>query len=403
MQTIRVILVADAPITRQGMRKCLEAAADIQVVAEATYGDQSLTLDTAPSADVVVVYASEGQTGWQTVATRMKLANPRARFLALLSNHDNTIAPLMNAGVTGLLLNTTSGEQLAQGIRSVHAGQLVLDALLGAQLLDRSPPSPSSSGKQYAALTNRELQVLRVAASGLPNRQIAFQLRLSERTIRGYLTAIFSKIGASSRTEAVVIGLKQGWLSLDRVSLEGEAGSSQRDEPPIKLIAADDPDRGGEGRIPVVEGHPSDRGILAGTILDARLSSNERYLDMVDSINEGFWVVQNEKFVVANRVVAEMLGYSQRELVGKPLVEVLPSHLQGPIMRLYRKRLAGDVVPGRYSLTLLGASYSAVPARVSVSTVSFRRGKAVGAVVSDIRGKQLGEDDILNWIARTAK
>ncbi len=155
-----------------------------------------------------------GQSGIE--ATRqIKQALPKVAVLALTAyDDDQYVLALVNAGAAGFLLKDVRGQELVTAVRSVHRGEQVLQPAIAMRAL-RQAVSHRSSTVSMPPLSDREMEVLREAARGLPNKDIARRLNLSVRTIHTHLGNIFAKLGVGSRTEAVLLALRRGWIALD--------------------------------------------------------------------------------------------------------------------------------------------------------------------------------------------
>lgn len=235
MRTIRVLLVDDHSVLREGIRKLLEQEPDIEVVGEAADGPQAIALANVCRPDVVLMdVLMPGLTGIE--ATRqIKKSNPSTAVLILSAyDDDRYVIGLLEAGAAGYLLKCAFGREIVQALRTVHAGESVLHPTVAARLLARAARSPSlaSSLPSDEPLTQRELQVLRLAARGDSNKGIASKLVLSVPTVKAHLVNIFSKIGVASRTEAVVEGLRRGWI--DSTDLPTENASPGQDAAPVR-------------------------------------------------------------------------------------------------------------------------------------------------------------------------
>jgi len=132
---------------------------------------------------------------------------------------DQFVFSLLEAGAAGYLLKSVRGHELIDAVRSVYAGESVLHPSIARKVLNRFVPVAEKTGREELAevLSKREVEVLRLATKGLSNQDIANELCLSLRTIQAHLGHIFNKLGVSSRTEAVVHALKEGWISFEDV------------------------------------------------------------------------------------------------------------------------------------------------------------------------------------------
>ena len=133
---------------------------------------------------------------------------------------DQFVFSLLEAGAAGYLLKSVRGKELVDAVRSVYAGESVLHPSVARKVLNRfvPPAEQAKKVKPEALLTDRELEVLKLATQGLSNREIADRLYLSLRTVQAHLSHIFNKLQVSSRTEAVVRALKEGWVTLSNES-----------------------------------------------------------------------------------------------------------------------------------------------------------------------------------------
>lgn len=217
MEKITILLADDHAVLREGMRRLLEQHKDMVVLAEAADGEQAVKLvaDILPNV-VLMDIVMPGLNGVE--ATKLiKKQNPGTAVLILTAYEDERyILGLLEAGVAGYLLKSATGEEIVKAIRAVHAGESVLHPSVMAKLLARAArsfteliPQPGKS-----ELTEREMSVLQLAARGMSNKEIAQQLNLAMPTIKAHLVNIFNKMGVASRTEAVLLALKKGWVRL---------------------------------------------------------------------------------------------------------------------------------------------------------------------------------------------
>jgi len=211
----RILLADGHHMVRQGIRRLLESEADFEVVGESDNGSEVVRLARELKPHVIVMEARMPKLDSVDVIKRIKAEHPEATILVLTSHDEEECLELLRAGAGGYLLKSAKGEELAQSIRMVRAGQFVCDPLVERRLLKhavRPQPVALDFGQH---LTRREAEVLKLAARGMGNRDIAGYLGLAERTVKGHLMSIFSKLGVGSRTEAVHEALKRGWVSLE--------------------------------------------------------------------------------------------------------------------------------------------------------------------------------------------
>jgi DNA-binding NarL/FixJ family response regulator len=209
---IRVVIVEDHTLLREGTRQILEQWRDIEIVGEAGRGDEAVALIDRLEPDVVLLdMRLPGMNGIEV--TRAVTSKHRAIRLLLLSAYDDEeyVAEALNAGAAGYLLKTTPGAKLVEAVRAVHSGATVLQDELSHKLAMRAA-HPESFGPR---LSERELSVLRLTARGMSSKEIAGNLRISQRTVEGHLNNIYSKLGVNSRTEAVVQAAARGLINLE--------------------------------------------------------------------------------------------------------------------------------------------------------------------------------------------
>jgi DNA-binding NarL/FixJ family response regulator len=220
MEKIKVLIADDHAVVREGTRQILEQEADIDVVAEAADGEEAVKLAGSSKPDVAIIdIAMPGVDGIE--ATRQIKSLYPAIAVLILSAYDDDqfVFSLLEAGAAGYLLKSIRGRELVEAVRQVHAGESVLHPSIARKVLNRFVPAPDKSARQKPSdmLSEREIEVLRLATRGLSNQDIADELCLSLRTVQAHLGHIFNKLQVSSRTEAVVHALKQGWVTLEDI------------------------------------------------------------------------------------------------------------------------------------------------------------------------------------------
>ena len=223
MGKIRVILAEDHAVVRQGTKHLLDRYPDIEVIGEAQDGEQGVTLVKELKPDVVIMDVRMPRMSGIEATRRIKAEFPEVAVLALTAHDDDEyVFALLESGANGYLLKTAEIEELVKAIRAVHAGQPALDPLITqkvvAQFMNGKslPDVMAQVGDEMDGLTSRELEVLRMVAKGLTNKEVAQQLFISDRTVQAHLSSIFSKLQVSSRTEAVMHAVRKGWITVDR-------------------------------------------------------------------------------------------------------------------------------------------------------------------------------------------
>ena len=220
MGKISILIADDHVVVREGTRQILEHEDDLEVVAEASDGDEAVRLIGAKKPDVAIIDVAMPKMDGIEATKRIKALYPATAVLILSAyDDDQFVFNLVKAGAAGYLLKSVRGQELVDAVRAVHNGESVLHPAIARKVLNRlAPTSGEPKGhKPLDVLSNREIEVLRLATRGLSNQSIASELCLSLRTVQAHLGHIFNKLQVSSRTEAVVRALKEGWITLDDV------------------------------------------------------------------------------------------------------------------------------------------------------------------------------------------
>lgn len=208
---VSVLLAEDHKIVRQGTRLFLENAG-LEVVGEAVNGREALEMARSLRPDVVVMDIHMPELTGVEATRRIRDELDDVRVLVLTAYDDPPyVRALLEAGADGFILKTAAMNELVQAIHDVAAGKQAFDTDLISQATNENTTLPA----QVEGLTNRELEVLRQAASGKTNKQIGDVLFISARTVQGHLQNIYQKLGVSSRTQAVTTALKHGLLPDD--------------------------------------------------------------------------------------------------------------------------------------------------------------------------------------------
>jgi NarL family two-component system response regulator LiaR len=218
---IKILIADDHAVVREGTRRILEQEQDLEVVAEAGDGEEAVRLATNVKPDVAIIDIAMPKLDGIEATKQIKALCPAITVLILTAyDDDQFIFSLLEAGAAGYLLKSVRGRELVDAVRAVHAGESVLHPSVARKVLNRFASISGKPEKQKPAeaLSEREMDVLKLATRGLSNQDIADELCLSIRTVQGHLGHIFNKLQVSSRTEAVVRALKEGWITLDDVS-----------------------------------------------------------------------------------------------------------------------------------------------------------------------------------------
>lgn len=218
LDKIKILIADDHAVVREGTRQILEQEPDLNVVAEAGDGEEAVRLAGDFKPDVTIIDIAMPKLDGIEATKQIKALYPTIAVLILTAyDDDQFIFSLLEAGAAGYLLKSVRGRELIDAIRAVNAGESVLHPSIARKVLNRFVPAPGKLKRQEASevLTEREMDVLKLAARGLSNQDIADELCLSIRTVQAHLGHIFNKLQVSSRIEAVVHALKEGWVTLD--------------------------------------------------------------------------------------------------------------------------------------------------------------------------------------------
>ena len=223
MKPIRILLADDHVVVREGTRQILEREADLNVVAEASDGQEAIDLAEQERPDIAVLDVSMPVMNGIEATKAIKARLPQISVLVLTAyDYDEYVFAILEAGAAGYLLKNARSSDLINAVRRIHAGESVLHPAIAKKVLSRvaSGPSDTPSPADGETLTERELEVLRLAAQGLGNREISERLFVSPRTVQSHMANIFGKLQVGSRTEAVMVGLRRGWLHLEDIPEE---------------------------------------------------------------------------------------------------------------------------------------------------------------------------------------
>lgn len=201
---IRVVIVDDHALVREGTAQLLEAEPDIEVVGQAGTGEQGLRELERLHPDVALVDVNlPGMSGLE-LARRAAATLPATRVLVVSAYDDYAyVAEALEIGICGYLLKTASGREVVHAVRAVADGTFVFDRALSGRLRRRTPTGPTAT----VALTERQAEILTLLARAMPNKRIASELGLGLRTVESHVSIILSKLGVESRSEAMLYAL----------------------------------------------------------------------------------------------------------------------------------------------------------------------------------------------------
>jgi NarL family two-component system response regulator LiaR len=221
MEKITILLAEDHKLVRQSIRQFLEREPDFEVVGEASDGEQAIGLAKELEPDVVIMDIAMPKLNGIEATKQIKQLQFCTTILILTAyDYEEYIFPILEAGAAGYLLKDMSWSELVDAIRIVHKGETVLHPTVARRLVERFREAGFNHNREKALnlLTEREIEVLKMVATGMNNKDIANELFLSVHTVESHLGSIFNKLGVCSRIEAAMEGLRRGWFALEDIS-----------------------------------------------------------------------------------------------------------------------------------------------------------------------------------------
>lgn len=210
---IQVLIADDHEVVREGLRALLEIQPDMAVVAEAADGQEAVELCERLSPDVVLMDLRMPRMDGLAAIRALQQRCPQAAVVILTTYDDQLIVEGLRAGARGYLMKDASRDAILEAVRAAARREAVLSAEVMARLVERLDPAAARPpAGEPSPLSERETEVLRLAADGLRSKEIADRLLITERTVKAHLTAIFTKLDVTSRAEAVARAMARGWL-----------------------------------------------------------------------------------------------------------------------------------------------------------------------------------------------
>jgi NarL family two-component system response regulator LiaR len=209
MERIRVLIADDHPVVRQGLRTFLELQDELEIVGEAADGAEAVARVEELVPDVVLMDLMMPGVDGIEATRRIRAVSPATKVLALTSfADDQMVFPAVKAGAAGYLLKDVQPQELVAAIRAVHRGEALLHPAVAAKLMQEV--AQGRPGGAAESLTERELEVLRLIARGMSNKEIAGALVLAEKTVKTHVSNILQKLHLADRTQAALYAVKQG-------------------------------------------------------------------------------------------------------------------------------------------------------------------------------------------------
>jgi len=208
-EPIRVLVVDDHAVVREGLRAFLELQDGIEVVGEAVDGQEAVETAVRLRPDVIlmdlVMPRVDGVMAMRTLRDRV----PESRVIVLTSFlDDDKLLPALRSGAAGYLLKNAAPQELARAVRAAHAGEALLDPVVAARLVETL--AADGYEEPLDRLTPREHEVLVLIGNGFPNKRIAQELGLSEKTVKTHVGHVLAKLGVDDRTQAAVVAVRAG-------------------------------------------------------------------------------------------------------------------------------------------------------------------------------------------------
>lgn len=210
--TIHILIADDHPVVRDGLVAVLNTQSDLEVVGEASNGQEVIEQTATLQPDILLLDLEMPELDGVTALQQLKQQGSLVRTIVFTAfDTDERILKAVQAGAQGYLLKGTPREELFQAIRIVQAGGSLLQPIVASKLL-RQVSQPTVA--QVESLTPREMDVLQLLGEGRLNKEIAAELKITQRTVKFHVSSILSKLGASNRTEAVTMAVHQGLITL---------------------------------------------------------------------------------------------------------------------------------------------------------------------------------------------
>jgi two-component system, NarL family, response regulator LiaR len=206
---IRVLIVDDHSVVREGLRAFLELQDGFEVVGEAADGEEAIVSASRLRPNVILMDLVMPQLGGVAAMRRLREEVPDARVIVLTSFlDDDKLLPALRAGAAGYLLKNAEPQELARAVRAAHSGEAVLDPVVAARLVETL--AAADGQEPLDQLTSREREVLVLVGRGFSNKRIAKELGIAEKTVKTHVGHVLAKLGVTDRTQAAVVAVRSG-------------------------------------------------------------------------------------------------------------------------------------------------------------------------------------------------
>jgi DNA-binding NarL/FixJ family response regulator len=212
MEPLRVLIADDHPLFRHGIHALLDAAADVEVVGEATSGDEAVAMASALQPDMILMDIQMPGINGIEATRRIVRVSPHIRILMVtMFEDDASVFMAMRAGARGYVLKDAEKAEMLRAVRAVGSGEAIFSPAIAARLIDFfAAPKPAAAPDAFPELTEREHEILDLIAQGKSNADIASELVLSPNTVRNYVSNIFSKLQVADRAHAILLARDAG-------------------------------------------------------------------------------------------------------------------------------------------------------------------------------------------------
>ena len=212
MPPLRIAIADDHPLVRSGLRALLMAVEDLEVVGEAATGEEAVTLAASLQPDVMVMDIRMPGINGIEATRRIVQANPHIRILVVtLFEDDDSVFAVLRAGARGYILKDANEVEVLRAIRAVSSGDAIFSATIAQRLIDFfASPRPAQAALPFPDLTDREREILTLIAQGRRNAEIAQSLVITTKTVRNYISSIFSKLQVADRAQAIIRAREAG-------------------------------------------------------------------------------------------------------------------------------------------------------------------------------------------------
>jgi NarL family two-component system response regulator LiaR len=216
----RILLADDHPLLREALSQVFSSEKDMEIVGEANNGEEAVNMTSQLKPDILVMDIMMPKFDGLEASRQIKKVAPNTAILILTAyDDDNYVLGLLEAGAAGYLMKSARGQDLVEAVRAIRAGESVLHPMIIEKLLKQAMIKPPGAvdRKIKELLSDREMEMLKLLATGMSNKEIADKLFLSLRTVKAHMSNIFTKMSVASRSEALVEALRKGLITLDDI------------------------------------------------------------------------------------------------------------------------------------------------------------------------------------------